>query len=91
MDFTELTIYNKNILKESIKCGCYACISEFDYSEIFNFVDGERTALCPYCYIDSVIPMKDFTIQELKKLNKENFGCIIPKSPDGIPIITVKG
>jgi hypothetical protein len=38
-------------------CGCFYCLEIFDREEITEWVndEGGRTALCPYCGIDSVI------------------------------------
>ena len=42
--------------KEKDNCGCFNCGEIFSSSEITDYVsDGEPTALCPYCHIDSVI------------------------------------
>ncbi len=47
---------NIEAVNNSEKCGCYHCISVFESSEITEWCDGEKTALCPSCGIDSVIP-----------------------------------
>ena len=50
------SIRNKEQLEKSEKCGCFSCCEIFPPSEITDyFSDEEPTALCPYCYIDSVI------------------------------------
>lgn len=36
-------------------CGCFCCMTMFDSSEINNWTDKGRTALCPQCGIDSVL------------------------------------
>lgn len=47
---------NEERLKQSKVCGCYYCAKVFDVSEITEWVDDSpRTAICPYCGIDSVI------------------------------------
>ena len=49
---------NYGALKRSEKCGCFYCVKIFDSSEIDDYIiepDGSKTALCPYCDIDSVI------------------------------------
>ncbi len=52
----DCSIRNKEQLEKSEKCGCFNCGKIFPPSEITNYVsDGEPTALCPYCHIDSVI------------------------------------
>jgi len=61
-------------------CGCYYCLKTFLGREIKEWVDGEKTPLCPKCGIDSVVPYdyrKDGLVEEfrghLKKWNKESF------------------
>ena len=36
-------------------CGCFYCLTVFRPDEITWWVDGEMTAVCPHCSIDSVI------------------------------------
>lgn len=42
-------------LEKSEKCGCFFCLNTFSPSEIEDWTDGENTAICPYCSVDSVI------------------------------------
>ena len=42
-------------LKQSLKCGCFSCGSIFDATEVEDYIDDGKTALCPYCSVDSVI------------------------------------
>jgi hypothetical protein len=42
-------------LESSEQCGCFYCFAIFPPSEIFDWIDDDRTALCPRCGIDSVI------------------------------------
>lgn len=37
------------------RCGCFYCLQIFDGEQILEWVDDGRTALCPFCGIDSVI------------------------------------
>jgi hypothetical protein len=49
---------NKIELSKSIKCHCFHCFNEFLYDEIEMFYtekDGNQTAHCPYCLVDSLI------------------------------------
>lgn len=46
-------------LKASVDIGCYSCSSVFTYQEIDQFVNLGNTALCPFCGIDAVIPIRD--------------------------------
>lgn len=42
-------------LEKSEKCGCFFCLRIYSPSEIEDWTDGENTAICPYCSVDSVI------------------------------------
>jgi len=66
-------------VKHSQKCGCYNCEKIFDATEVDEFVterDGSKTALCPYCGIDSVVQDSnvEITPELLATMNKEWFG-----------------
>lgn len=46
---------------ESAACGCFCCCSIFSPNDILDWVDEDdeghgRTALCPKCGIDAVLP-----------------------------------
>ena len=36
-------------------CGCFYCLAVFPPERIVEWVDSDRTALCPKCGIDSVV------------------------------------
>ena len=65
---------NRESLKKDSVCGCFYCLKIFSPTEITEWIkDANKTALCPYCEIDSVIgeglgyPItKDF-LEEMKK------------------------
>ena len=42
-------------LEKDNKCGCFFCCQIYNPSEIEEWCDGGRTAICPKCDIDSVI------------------------------------
>lgn len=46
---------NKAELEKSKKCGCFYCLEMFPPQNINRFIDGGKTALCPFCGIDAVI------------------------------------
>ena len=73
----DCSIRNKEQLEKSEKCGCFYCGEIFSPSEITDYVsDGEPTALCPYCHIDSVIGDASgfpITPRFLKDMNKRWF------------------
>jgi hypothetical protein len=42
-------------LEASGRCACFFCFKKFATSEIKAWVDGNQTALCPHCGLDSVL------------------------------------
>lgn len=54
---TDLSIHNRNAIKESTNCGCYFCLRVCTGKEIEEWVDSDNdTAICPHCSIDSLLP-----------------------------------
>ena len=53
---------NKKEILESELCGCFNCLRLFHPKEILNWCDEDNpkgaTAMCPFCYVDSVIGSK---------------------------------
>lgn len=56
------SIFHKKEIMESELYGCFNCLRTFKPQEIFNWCDEENpkgaTAMCPFCYVDSVIGSK---------------------------------
>ena len=50
--------YHRSNVEDS-DCGCFYCVKTFHGSEIKEWIDGGKTALCPYCGINSVISSVD--------------------------------
>ncbi len=83
IDFEQLHTFsfmNEELIKQVKRCGCFYCLKMFNSSEIENWVkDGDtRTALCPYCCVDSVLPESNDGTYELneellKKMYKKFF------------------
>ena len=46
---------NRVSIDESEVCGCYHCCNTFSKLDIIEWTDGQQTAICPHCSIDSVI------------------------------------
>ncbi len=51
-----LSIAHRDAVLGSEICGCFFCIREFPSADITDWTDNGRTALCPNCDIDSVLP-----------------------------------
>jgi hypothetical protein len=73
---------HEKILKQGKNCACLSCLSVFPVVEITDWLNeggpDNRTAWCPKCYVDNVIPEIDgitFDNETLKVLfgvfNKE--------------------
>ncbi len=74
---SEYSIHQKDALEISEKAACYECLTVFSPSEISEFTDGGKTALCPYCGIDAVLPSNagfPFSQAGLEALNEYWFG-----------------
>ena len=70
---------NEKIL-EGKECICLYCKSKFNYNKIQLWVEDKngKTAQCPYCNIDCVVPISienEYTLddKDIKKLNKIYF------------------
>ena len=69
------SMFNKIKLQESTSklCGCFNCKDYVSISEITEWTDNNRTAICPYCGIDSIIsdtekfPLTKSLLQQLYK------------------------
>ena len=52
----EFSMNHKEKLQKDTVCGCFHCLKIFSPDEIKKWInDPQKTALCPYCGIDSVI------------------------------------
>lgn len=52
------TAYNRRVVEQTNKCGCFHCGSTFAGNNVVQWHhedDGDDTALCPYCGEDAVI------------------------------------
>lgn len=48
--------YHSEEIARSELCGCFHCLTVFQSPWISEWIDAGKTALCPACGIDSVIP-----------------------------------
>ena len=64
--------HREELAKDKI-CGCFYCLKIFNPTEITDWCDNEKTAICPYCGIDSIIGESSgfpITVSFLKGMNK---------------------
>lgn len=54
-DILKQSFNNRTQISDETTCGCYYCDSIFKGSEIKYWLDGNKTAECPVCSVDSVI------------------------------------
>ncbi len=66
------TMAFKNKTKLPKECSCYHCLKSFKLEEIKEWTDQGKTALCPSCLIDSVIPKQESDL--LAKIHNYWFG-----------------
>ena len=53
------TMWNEHKIAGSTLCGCFHCMEIYEPGDIYEWISdvgSEKTALCPYCDTDSVIP-----------------------------------
>ncbi|MCH5180839.1 MAG: hypothetical protein J1F32_06475 [Erysipelotrichales bacterium] len=65
---------NKELIDRSNKCYCFHCKSELDSKDVHDYIDEGKTALCPKCGIDSIIPDSiDEEINEIIIVEMNNY------------------
>ena len=77
--------WHEDQIKKSKICGCFSCLKIYPANEIVEWIDepkdcprGEgKTAICPNCGIDAVLPeSSDYEITQdfINDMGKEYFG-----------------
>lgn len=56
LEYMRSAYLNAEILKTHILCGCYMCCTSLKTREIKEYTDEGRTALCPVCGLDTIVP-----------------------------------
>ena len=68
---------NESLLAESSLCGCFYCLKVFPPREITGWINDRdgKTALCPYCSVDSVLPGNRVNLSKefLREMHKRWF------------------
>ncbi len=49
------SLNNRNLIEISHKCGCFYCLRTFAPTDVIEWTDEGRTALCPKCGLDCVL------------------------------------
>ena len=60
------TLSNWNEIAKSEKCGCFYCFRIFEKNEISSYINDKngKTAVCPYCGVDAVLPDSKAALSE---------------------------
>lgn len=64
---------NRQFIENSQNCGCFHCGRIFPGSDITQWIDGGKTARCPHCGVDSLLPEDcghPVTDEFLKQMNE---------------------
>ena len=70
MKYFDYTIENKKQVLASQTCRCANCLATFSGAEVTEFTDKGKTAVCPKCGVDAVLPdcvegLDDQLLQEI--------------------------
>ena len=68
---------NREDVFNSTKVGCYHCLQIFNPKDVKQYTDGGKTALCPFCEVDSLVCTAcgyDVTPNILKEIKNYWFG-----------------
>ena len=85
----EYSLYNRDGLEQSVLAGCYYCLEVYPATEVSRFIDDGKTALCPMCGIDSVLPGNagfPLTHSSLLALKAFWFGVDDVEEPSSCPV-----
>lgn len=55
MNLNQMTMNNRNNFKPDTIVVCIDCLSEYHVNKIKDWCDNGQTAICPYCWDDTVI------------------------------------
>lgn len=61
MDLNKYTIYNRQSLNTNSLVVCYDCLKKYSPDKIRDWCDNGQTAICPYCWDDSVLVAPECT------------------------------
>ena len=70
LKYLDYTIANKKQVLASKTCRCAHCLATFSGAEVIEFIDEGKTAVCPKCGVDAVLPdcaegLNETLLQEL--------------------------
>lgn len=68
---------NREAIKAAEICGCASCLRIFPARLVGAWTDDGETALCPYCRIDTLVPVASgeaLNVNDLYAIHREAFG-----------------
>lgn len=70
-----LSSRNYDLLSKSDECACFSCLARLHFNDIVEWLDDEpsKTAICPKCSVDSLVPGEKVDHDLLKAMQKEYF------------------
>lgn len=63
-------------IEASSRCACFFCFRSFAPTAIKAWIEGDQTALCPFCGLDAVLPtVAELRIDDqfLRKMHQHHF------------------
>ena len=63
--------HNAEEIKKSKRVGCWHCQKLYAATEIRQYTDNGKTAICPFCGTDAVLPDSDLSV-DMKLLENVN-------------------
>jgi hypothetical protein len=69
----ELSFKTRDKFEEEGIGSCYYCCRTVKPDEVAEYTDRGQTVVCPFCFVDSVIP-GDIPKEQLKAWREEGFG-----------------
>ncbi len=76
---------NRDQVTAAPACGCFSCLATFPGAGVQTWVDDGRTALCPRCGIDSVLPNVTDDAS-LRSLHHHRFEAVYRLDEAGVPV-----
>ena len=61
---------NFDTVKNSTICGCFHCVEIINKNDINEWTDYGKTAICPKCGRDTIVPQNNSIIINLENLKK---------------------
>jgi hypothetical protein len=76
---------NRDQVTAARVCGCFYCLATFPGAAVQAWVDDGKTALCPRCGVDSVLPdvVDDAS---LRSLHHHRFEVVYRLDEAGMPV-----